>query len=265
MNDLNDLLHNWAPRQEPSSVELRIQHEQILKRLVNVAEATSVAPIVAVRRETSASNSSMLNCVAVVAVAASLLLATSMFWFGHPGRLTNSRESELVSVPAGDPTSGQPLFSELNRMFEGHWRWLSEVNGNVHLEVDESTDDGAAIGHNETNAGVSVRLTVMQRRTNDAKWTVVWDALVLTRSEEWVRLPIESTGDNAVSIWAYSMPDGSTLIESDVVLTVPIPVRLSEQHVFGTSHGPARLWSARRSEGEFQIIQSVARMEAHHG
>ena len=87
----------------------------------------------------------------------------------------------------------------------------------------------------------------------------------MARSDEWVRLPEELIGDDAVSVWAHALPDGSVLIDSDVTLTSPVAVHSSEQHIIGGSNRPTRLWSARRADGEFQLIQSVARLETHHG
>ncbi|TXT33471.1 MAG: hypothetical protein FD138_1876 [Planctomycetota bacterium] len=87
----------------------------------------------------------------------------------------------------------------------------------------------------------------------------------MARSDEWVRLPESLIGDDTVSVWVHSLPDGLVLIESNVTLTAPVAVHSSEQQVFGQSVRPARLWSTRRADGEFQLIQTFARLEAHHG
>ena len=87
----------------------------------------------------------------------------------------------------------------------------------------------------------------------------------MARADEWVRLPEELTGDDSLSIWSHTLPDGSVLVESELALTAPVAVRVSEQQVFGTSARPARLWSGRRADGDFQLIQTIARQEADHG
>ena len=202
--------------------------------------------------------------MAVAVVAASLLAAVTVFWSARREDTSGSMDVPVASLPAGNLFARQSLFSELDRMFDGHWRWLSDVNGRSHLETDDPSDSSANLPGDESS-GVAVRLTIVQRRPGETTWTVVWEASVLARSEEWVRLPVELPGDSAISMWTYMLPDGSTLVESDVALTVPVSVHVSEQHIFGTSGRPARLWSARQSDGEFQLLQSVARMEAHHG
>ena len=208
--------------------------------------------------------STAASWIAIVTVTASLLAAVTVFWSGRRDDSVRSMDVGVASLPAGDLAARQSLFRELDRLFDGRWRWLSDVNGRVHLETDEDSASLVPLPHDESS-GIAVRLTIVQRRPGEAKWNVVWEVSVLARSEEWVRLPTELTGDSTVSVWVYALPDGSTLVESDVALMAPVSVRLSEQHVFGASGRPARLWSARRSDGEFQLIQSVARMEAHHG
>ncbi len=264
MNDLNHLLHDWSARQEPTPAEWHSLQTRIAEQLANDVARTPTSEQTSMVCRTDVGVRSTTSWIALVAVAASLLAAVTVFWSGRRDDSVRSLDVALASLPAGDLAARQSLFSELDRMFAGRWRWLSEVNGRVHLETNEPSVSPAELPSDESS-GIAVRLTIVQRRPGEAKWRVVWEASVLARSEEWVRLPVELPGDSAVSMWAYSLPDGSTLVESDVALTIPFSVRLSEQHVFGTSGRPARLWSARRSDGEFQLIQSVARMEAHHG
>ena len=266
MTDLNHLLHDWAARQEPTPAELHSLQTRIAEQFANdVARTpTSEHTSMACRTDVGVRSTSAASGIAVVAVAASLLAAVTVFWSGRRDDSVRSLDVGVASLPAGDLAARQSLFSELDRMFDGRWRWLSDVNGRVHLETDEASASLAHLPH-DASSGIAVRLTIVQRRPGEAKWNVVWEVSVLARSEEWVRLPVELPGDNAVSLWAYSLPDGSVLVESDVTLTVPVAVRVSDQQVFGASQRPARLWSARRSDGEFQLIQSVARMEAHHG
>jgi hypothetical protein len=198
--------------------------------------------------------------VAVLAVAASLLAAVTLFLVSGARELARPVDVAHESTP-NDLVSRQSLFNELDRMFDGHWRWFGEVNGRVHLQTEEPFTSDADAAEN----GVAVRLAVIQRRPGESNWHVVWEASVVARSDEWVRLPEELIGDDAVSVWAHSLPDGSLLIESEITLTAPVAVRLSDQQVFGASVRPARLWSTRRADGEFQLIQSIARLETHHG
>lgn len=256
MIDVNQLLHDWATRNEPATIESERLQNRIVAQLANI-ERTAMSGQSGVR-----GRSTTTSAIALVAVAASLLAAVTVFWSGR--RDGSERSVDLASLPASDLAARQSLFNELDRMFDGRWRWLSEVNGRVHLETDESSASPSDLP-SEESSGVAMRLTIVQRRPGEAKWNVVWEASVLARSEEWVRLPVELPGDNSVSLWAYSLPDGSVLVESDVTLTVPVAVRVSDQQVFGSSRRPARLWSVRRSDGEFQLIQSIARWETHHG
>lgn len=270
MNDLSNLLREWSARQEPTPAAMQELQARIVQQQTNVDQA-STSGLGEARRATVAqadvgirSTTRASGGVAVIAVAASLIAAVAMFWMNSAHDSARSFDVAAESLPTNDLVSRQSLFNELNRMFDGRWRWFGEVNGRVHLETDESSIN-TADRSDEQHSGVAVQLAVVQRRSGEANWRVVWEASVMARSEEWVRLPEALTGDGAVSVWAYSMPDGSVLVESDVTLTAPVPVRHSEPHVFGSSVRPARLWSTRRADGEFQLIQSIARLETHHG
>ena len=259
MNDLDQLLSNWAARTEPTddalrAIQMRVVGMTRLRSEIDLRR--SVNPMTETPRVRFAS-------WAIVTTAAALMLVAGVLLSRPRGQHV---ASSTLQFAEDSVAARQSLFNELDRMFDGHWRWLGEVNGRVHLQTDEPAaseahvaDDGAA------NSGVAVRLVVVQRRPGEANWRVVWEALVMARSDEWVRLPEELIGDDAVSVWAHSLPDGSVLIESDVTLTSPVAVHSAEQHVFGDSTRPTRLWSARRVDGEFQLIQSVARLETHHG
>ncbi len=245
MNELDRLLKDWSLRREPSAVEL----DQLRTR---IAAQLPVAPRTPLPERPSA------GWAAVVSVAASLLAAVVLFSSVRRNDASLPVDLANESLPASDLAARQSLFVELDRMFDGHWRWLSEVNGRVHLQTNESNDAS-------TEPGMAVRLVVVQRRPGEANWSIVWEASVLAREDEWVRLPDELTGDHMLSVWAHALPDGSMLVESDLAITAPVPVRFSEQQVFGTSARPARLWSARRPDGEFQLIQTIARLGSHHG
>lgn len=264
MADLNQLLNDWASRRAPTSERIESLQAQIRERLLTeVADASLLEPTVRLERTAAHDSAKSGSSIALVMVVASLLLAVTMFWPRPRSESFRSTNIAAGSVPSNDLSARQPLFRELDRMFDSHWLWLGEVNGRVHLQTDEPAQ--STMRQRENNSGVAVRLTLVQRRPGEMKWRVVWDASVLTRTEEWVQLPDEATGARAVSLWAYALPDGSVLVESDVSLTSPVLVRHSDQRVFGASQRPARLWSVRRPDGEFQMIQSIARMEAQHG
>jgi hypothetical protein len=265
MADLNQLLTDWASRQEASPARLASLQAQIGKSLASeAAEMTSSPQFAPAGRAGSDGRwTKSASRVALLVVAASLLAVMTVFWPHSSDESPRSTDVADVAMPSVDLSSRQALFQELDQVFDGHWRWLGEVNGRVHLQTDESpvTENASA----DENAGVAVRLTIVQRRPGDAAWRVVWEASVLARSEEWVRLPQELTGDGAVAVWAYALPDGSVLVESDVSLAAPVSIRHADQHLFGGAHRPARLWSVRRADGEFQLIQSIARLETQHG
>lgn len=260
MNDLNQRLHGWLDRNEPTSNELDQLHSRIIERLAEEVKVDRMLPSARLSlRDRTGVGVRSAGWFAIVTAVASLLAIVSVFRHGARNEAPSPNDVDITSLSTSDLSERQPLFNELDRMFEGRWRWLSEVNGRMLLQTHESEHSTS------TDPGVAVRLTVVQRRPGQTNWAVIWEASVLAHSEEWVRLPAELTGENAVSIWSHALPDGSMLVESDVSLTSPIAVRLTEPHVFNASSHPTRLWSTRRADGDFRLIQSIARLEANHG
>lgn len=248
MNDLDELLRDWSARTEPTDDTLQALQRRIVS-LSGSAEASTSRSRPAIRQKAGWQ----------IAVTAAALVLSAAVLMSRPRE--QNVASNLPQVPDAFRAARQPLFDELDRMFDGHWQWFGEVNGRVHLQTAVPVTSESDV----TDGGVAVRLVVIQRRPGEVNWQVVWEASVMARSDEWVRLPEELIGNNAVSVWTHSLPDGSMFVESNIALTAPVTVRSSEQQVFGGSARPTRLWSVQRTDGEFQLFQSVARLESHHG
>jgi hypothetical protein len=250
MNDLDNLLQSWNKRNEPSEVHLDKLRHQAIARLSSSparAELQIHSPTISKRRG---------NLAVVFAFAASILMALGIF------KLTALFDKQTSSDPlrlvAASTHDSQSLFAELDRMFDGRWQSLSEIDGHVQLQTSET--NGAS-----SEPGVAVRLTVLKRQSQKADWTIVWDASIISHTGEWVQLPQDQTGGDSISVWSYALPDGSVIVESDLALTNPVSIQLTEPSIVNRPSQPTQLWSERRADGEFQLIQSVARLEANRG
>src|SRR5262249_12796151 len=135
---------------------------------------------------------------------------------------------------------------------------LSEIDGNVQLQTSE-TDVSSS------ESGVVVRLTVVKRKSQGASWTIVWDVSIISHAGEWVQLPPDQTGGDSISVWSHTLPDGAVVVESDMSLTKPVSLQLAESRIVTRPAQPTQLWSLRRSDGEFQLIQSVSPLESNRG
>ena len=257
MNDLDQLLHDWGRRNEPTTAQVDDLQARVMKGLKSSASASNL-PLKpsAIAHPVLRFSTTRGMLEVIVAFAASLIVA---FWISQLSEFGgNTISSEATDVVAANSVDQQSLFAELDRMFDGRWRWLSEINGRVHLQTDELNDTS-------TEPGLSVRLTVIRRRPGQAGWTVVWEASVLSHTDEWVQLPKDLMAGATISVWSHELPDGSVLVESDVALTKPVALQLAEPHIYGPMPQSARLWSAQRADGDFQLIQSISRLESGHG
>src|SRR5262249_18558274 len=134
----------------------------------------------------------------------------------------------------------------------------SEVNGRIHLELSDA-------GERSSADGTSIHLKIMHRPSRQTHWKVVWQVSVLARAQEWVQIPVENMGDDLISVWSYRLPDGAVLVESDIQLSNPLQLHFVEPHVFTNPSQPARLWSAQRADGDYQLIETVGQVSSEPG
>lgn len=252
MNDLDNLLQSWNKRNEPSEVHLdKLRHQAIaqLSSSPALADLQIYSPSTTVSKRRG-------SLAVVFAFAASILMAFGIF------KLTTLFDKQASSDPlrlvAASTQNSQSLFAELDRVFDGRWQSLSEIDGNVQLQTRESNSSSP-------EPGVAVRLTVFRRRSHDADWTIVWDASIISHTDEWVQLPQDQTSGDLISVWTHALPDGSVIVDSDMTLSKPVSIQVAEPSMITRPSQPTRLWSERRADGEFQLIQSVARLEANRG
>jgi|GEM_PF-4057380 len=266
MNDqsLDNLLVDWSRRNSPDEAALQtlairvLSQAQVLPQTQGDPAGTSEPSVVTVRVAQGVPASSY-SARMVVTLLTLVMVALSGFFIAVP-RMPSVVDCSLSQQKVTGHETQQRLFVELNELFPGQWRWSSEVNGRVRLELaeHERLDDAG-------DDGVIVQIAVIRRSGRDQAWRPLWEATVLSRTGEWVHLPDELTGNNRLSVWTCALPDGGLLVENSVALQSPVPVTVSEPCVYLQSN-TACLWSGRNSDGEYQLIQSVTRTgETHAG
>lgn len=261
---LDDLLRDWSQQEQPDDAALAALLERVLRGLPDPAieaglPASEVAdqPVLVRRpphRDTGGSIRAQRLVVALLAGVLSLALLFAAMIL-HTPHATNRSGPLLTS--AGQETQ-QRLFAELNALFPGQWRWSSEVNGRMHLEVSDDSPPAAAPAE-----GVIVQLAVVRRSSRGQTWSTLWEATVLSRPGEWIRLPDELAGNNRLTVWTCPLPDGGLLVENELALTSPVVVQLSEPRVY-LGANTACLWSGQDRDGEYQLLQSVVRTGGSH-
>lgn len=254
MKDLDQLLRSWNERNEPFEAHFEDLRRQVMAKVASQPVPTE--PISAALRPAVPVSKSRGRFAVGFAIVASVLLVIGVS--SVPSLFERKLSWDPIQLISNETAGSQSLFQELESMFDGRWKSLSEINGNVQLQTDEPTSTSS-------EPGVAVRLTVMRRQSPRGEWKIVWQASVISHTEEWVQLPKDLTGENSISVWTHSLPDGSVLVESDMALRKPVSIQLATPTIVTQPSQPTRLWSGRQMDAEFQLIQSVSRLEANRG
>ncbi len=250
MNQLDEALRNWADQSEPDSSAI----DALKQHILDSAAAERVRDVTV---QSAADRDGLRPTTRpgprgswVWLVALACVLGVVVFL----GRESNSGKHTLPEVVVATSPATDLLATELDRLFEGQWRWHGEVNGRSHLET---SDELVAEAADDDLLRVAVRLTVVERRRGEGRWRVVWDASVLARSDEWVQLPASLTGRDSVSLWAYVLPDGSVMVESDVSLSGPVSVDLATGRLFSRGTQAVELWAEQQGDREVRVLEST--------
>ena len=260
MDNLDKLLIDWAERQEPMEA-----HFEALRRRVRT-ESNSRAPSMPLdadrQRRTGCSHGSRTNTgrrgTMALICSVALVLATCVWFPGGATKVDNDVSWQGSTANTVSSTDEQTLFHELNRMFGRQWRSFSDINGQIDVQT-------ATPNESNEGTGLAVHYTVLKRALNGQRWEVVWDASILTYADEWVQSPTENASGASLGVWSHQLPDGAILIENELTLTTPVSVKIHEPQVYRHPSKPTRLWSGRGADGEFQLIQSISRMESNRG
>jgi len=246
---LDDLLQQWAEAKSSSQEGLSQLRQRIaIERDRLDTDGIVVSPI--------QGNSGFWRAVSLIAIGTSLLLliALGLSWFSQPRNdkelIANAPQFVLPTISNLELANKRILVSELQRIFDRHFAWIVETNGEVHLGVDQD--------HVQLNDAVPivVRLAVVCRKTSQTQWKHVWSADVVSRSEQLVELSLASEGDTRLLIWAYALPDGMIAVEGEMRLPGEEAVRptFSELKKSGDS---SKVFTTTLGDTEYQVFQTV--------
>ncbi len=196
--------------------------------------------------------------------AASLLVALGLGYAGFrlgsqdpPDSIAPATDTAVPAFAQLDPPAmhtAATLLAELERIFDQRLQWVAETSGQVRLGIAEP---GSHVGGQPT---VLVRITVVQRDPARATFQLLWSAQVVGGDQQLVRLgngPGGAADEPRWQVWAYALPDGRIMVDSE--LRLPGPVRL---HVacggVQDSGVPTKVYAGRQGDGEFEVYQTVA-------
>lgn len=172
------------------------------------------------------------------------------------GRRISRTDGEARIEVASTTEASALLLKEMDRLFEGRWTCLGEVNGQTFVEATDRVDSDV-----ESRPRVAVNLVAVERCGSESTWRVVWKATVVTRSQEWVRVPERVAGGDSVAVWVYALPDGAVMVESELALRGERGIEVSTGKLFPKSpldrHRVVELWTERRGDRELRVLEAT--------
>lgn len=122
--------------------------------------------------------------------------------------------SPIESFTESQREEKKQLLSELDRMFSGKRVWFAETDSDVVLGGDPISREGESLDQTT----IAMRLVLAKRLPDSKRWTRVWTADVVARSDQVIQFLSDDPSMPATTCtaWAHVLPDG--LIAADVNL-----------------------------------------------
>ena len=252
---LDEMLGQWA---EQTSAPERVADLQ--QRILEAAdEAVSHTPklngrrsdLAAPDRQGTERRTAWASGFAVGAVA--MLLLSVGAWF----LMMTSDDGAGRDLPPeyawlGDEQvrNKQQLLSEMDAMFDGQLAWLAESGDRVEFGL---SDEGRASTAN-SNQHLAVRVVVQRRQSDRDDWQVAWALDVVSRSEEFVRVPPRDASGGELKLWTYRLPNGLIAVDSELEMS-GLQATTSGLQEEGR---PVQVFTSDDNGTEYRVFQTVA-------
>ncbi|MBM79905.1 MAG: hypothetical protein CMJ78_04845 [Planctomycetaceae bacterium] len=203
---LDDLLNQWSLGNQISDVE----SAQLAKQIVDAAVATPSEEAIELARSVTNRRSRSLTSVLTIAVA--VMISICFLWSpqetARPLAVINTLPSTSVGWSKEQLQEKAVLLDEMNSLFDGKLKWISEMNGDVQVSL-------ASASSGEGSKPLAVRVVVERRLPGCGDWSAAWTVDLLTHSEQLVSVDGDENAPG-FSVWAYVLPDGMITLETDL-------------------------------------------------
>ncbi len=88
------------------------------------------------------------------------------------------------------------------------------------------------------------------------KWQLIWDADVITHSEEYIELPDPARDEARLSLWTMLLDNDVVAMDSVLNLKLPQPISSTFSNMQRTGK-PVRIMTLKTNEAEYQVLQTV--------
>ncbi len=255
MNDreLYDLMQNWAANRATDEQQL----ERLRQKILQAAAGGHDLPT-AVRTDYARKRQHTAFRYGVVAAAAAISLTTAILWrpfADHPAPRQDFCELS-ASFSSDDLNDRATLFREVERLFNDDLRWLASSDAGLQMGIQS-----VSVEANSGTGSMAIRTVVLQKSNGDSSWRKVWKMDVMTRGEEWVELPANQNLPNRLALWAYTLPDGKIIVETQIALEGRVPLKAGTSKVLAPGK-PVQVFSLKTKDGECRVLQAVAPLPA---
>ncbi len=212
---LDRLLSQWAENQSPNASDLARISSKIIQSLDQHPNRTEQPLILA-------NSDSRWPAVAWFALgaAAVALLALGYNWLA-PSVEGPSKIAKQTTLPPAfswlrdDQLRNKALvLNELESLFDHKLNWFTDSADKVQVGIEgrsSRSDAKAILPH-----AIAVRVVVERRPVGRSDWTIAWTIDVVAKNEEVVRLNSDSADDAKFAMWAYVLPDGEIVLDTDL-------------------------------------------------
>ena len=251
MSEIVDkLIKQWAERRAPDAVQEQALEDRIVAEVRRMHRLRLSAVPARAFPSLLASRLTWAVLGAVVALGAGAI-------FIHvrtPG-IPPPNGSELAGMSQAGARTVQRLFEETNRLFDDQLRWVTQSDGG-NLEL------GLAVAGERAAAGrqpVAVRVTIVSRPSNRDAWKRVWQADVLTWTEEAVELKPDLASGNKLALWVFPVGNGNMALDSRFDMKMPLQIS-SQASAIVREGQPLKTLTVREGEAEYCVFQTVKRL-----
>ena len=247
-NSLDNLLKEWAARQEPDSARFNTLAGQIMHdvgrrtRVIDDEIAFTIPFSQKLRYAGLGAVAALVVCLLCMHVQVSVVPQS-----------TGAGVPAFAAVSAQEVGAGAKLFTEMERLFSDHLKWVAQSNGDVGIGVEP---EGSLISADSSGKPVLVRLTVLSRKTGEKEWRKAWNTDVVMRREQLVEIAPNEKSGNKLALWVYPLADGKLAVDTNIALVQPATIASRSNMV--VAHGQvADIAQLRAGNEEYRVLQSV--------
>jgi hypothetical protein len=243
-DELDALVRDWATRMAPDNARLDELAHQIAAHGGVLLNPTDVR--IEARRRSS--RRSFRWVAAAGAVAASLLVVAYVV---RPFQSNRVDVDAIALAPLDDRELADRarVAREFQAEFPGHLAWLMESGDDIKLGL--TSDQNARPAR-----FIAVRFVIEAQGPKDSVWKRVRAVDFVVLPEETVQTSLPSNHGARIALWTYPTPDGMISVESDLVLSAPVPIRVSSNSLL-SSGAPTAIWQSEQNGVKYRVYQAA--------